>query len=160
MSDFALHPSNESPIQPTERIAIVVSRWNNSITEQLLLGAERMITSYALTSQQYDVYWCPGAFEIPLTAKKVIQSGKYEGIVALGAIIRGDTPHFDFVASGATQGIMQLMLETGVPIAFGILTVNDLEQATFRADPLRGNKGGEAVITLFEMLSLSRNQLS
>lgn len=160
MSDFALQPSNDSPIQPTERIAIVVSRWNNSITEQLLLGAERMLTKYAISEQQYDIYWCPGAFEIPLTAKKVIASGRYEGLVTLGAVIRGDTPHFEVVTSGTTQGIMQVMLETGMPIAFGVLTVNNPEQAAYRADPLRGNKGGEAVITLFDMLTLLRKQIS
>lgn len=160
MSDFALQPSNDAPLQPTERIAIVVSRWNNSITEQLLLGAESMLSRYAFPKQQYDVYWCPGAFEIPLTAKKVIESGHYVGLVTLGAVIRGDTPHFEVVTSGTTQGIMQVMLETGVPIAFGVLTVNNAEQAAYRADPLRGNKGGEAVITLFDMLTLLRKQIS
>jgi 6,7-dimethyl-8-ribityllumazine synthase len=107
-----------------------------------------------LPSNQLSIVWCPGAFEIPLTAKMLLKTGKYDGIIALGAVIRGSTPHFEYVSKAATDGILQVMLEFTAPIAFGVLTVDTEEQALERAVTTRGNKGGEAAITLFEMIAI------
>src|ERR1700730_17662342 len=118
--------------------AIVVARFNSAITEKLLAGAREALTKAGAKSQ--EVFYVPGAFELPFAAKKLAERGDFESIVALGAVIRGDTPHFDYVAGEAARGLQQAALETGIPIAFGILTTDNQEQAEARAGGAAGNK--------------------
>jgi 6,7-dimethyl-8-ribityllumazine synthase len=154
MADFTLKPPIGLHVNEGIRVAIVVSRWNDHITSQLLDGAKQACIRMGLTTDQIHIVRCPGAFEIPLSAKIILKTGKYDGLIALGAIIRGSTPHFEYVSRAATDGILQVMLEFETPISFGVLTVDHEEQALERASIDRGNKGAEAAITLFEMLAL------
>lgn len=154
MAEFTLGIPQHLTVLEGTRIGIVVSRWNNHITDQLLQGALQRCTMLGLDASHVDVFWCPGAYEIPITARMALDTGRYSGIIALGAIIRGATPHFDYVAGAASDGVMRVMLDTRKPIIFGILTVDSEEQAQERAQIERGNKGGEAAITLLEMLAL------
>jgi 6,7-dimethyl-8-ribityllumazine synthase len=132
------------------RLAVVVARFNSDITEKLLEGARRALgETHAETG---DVFYVPGAFELPLACKHL--APRYDALVALGAVIRGDTPHFDYVAGEAARGLQQVALETGVPIAFGVLTTNTHEQAAERAGGKHGNKGYDAVMTAVEMARL------
>jgi 6,7-dimethyl-8-ribityllumazine synthase len=134
------------------RFAIVVARFNAEITEKLRLGAEQALEK----AETKDVFHVPGAFELALAAKQLAESRRYDAIVALGAVVRGDTPHFDYVAQGAAQGIMQAMLETGTPISFGVLTTDDREQAEARAGGAHGNKGHDAAMTAVDMVRLAQ----
>jgi 6,7-dimethyl-8-ribityllumazine synthase len=154
MADFTLGISAQLKVPAGTRIGIVVSRWNNHITEQLLQGALQRCAEIGLPAADVDVFWCPGAYEIPITARMVLDTGRYHGIIALGAVIRGATPHFDYVAGAASDGVMRVMLETRRPVIFGVLTVDNEEQAQDRARMDRANKGGESAITLLEMLAL------
>lgn len=129
--------------------AILVARFNGAITEKLLDGAREAFTKSGAKSQQ--VFYVPGAFELPFAAKKLASRGGFDAIVALGAVIRGDTPHFDYVAGGAARGLQQVGLETGVPIIFGVLTTDNWEQAEARAGGAAGNKGFDAAMTAIEM---------
>jgi 6,7-dimethyl-8-ribityllumazine synthase len=129
--------------------AILVARFNSAITEKLLAGAREALTKAGAKSQ--EVFYVPGAFELPFAAKKLAERGDFDAIVALGAVIRGDTPHFDYVAAEAARGLQQAALETGVPIAFGVLTTDNREQAEARAGGAAGNKGFEAAMTAVEM---------
>lgn len=138
------------------RFGIVVSRWNEFITGRLLAGAEDAIRRHGGDMEQVDVAWVPGAFELPLIAQKMAESGRYDAVIALGAVIRGSTPHFDFVAAEATKGIAQASLKTGVPISFGLLTTDTIEQAIERAGTKAGNKGFEAATAAIEMANLIR----
>ena len=137
-------------------LAIVVSRWNGFITEGLLAGAVQALRSHGASDAQITVVWVPGAFEIPIACAKAARSGHYDGVIALGAVIRGATPHFDFVAGGVTDGIAQINLETGVPVSFGILTTDTIEQAAERAGQDAGNKGVEAALAAIEMINVLR----
>jgi 6,7-dimethyl-8-ribityllumazine synthase len=154
MADFTLGISAQLKVPAGTRIGIVVSRWNNHITEQLLQGALQRCAEIGLPAADVDVFWCPGAYEIPITARMALDTGRYHGIIALGAVIRGATPHFDYVAGAASDGVMRVMLETRRPVIFGVLTVDNEEQAQDRARMDRANKGGESAITLLEMLAL------
>jgi len=136
------------------RVAIVAARFNDFIVASLLKGALSAWTQSGGSDEQLLVVRVPGAFELPLAAKKLAASGRYEAIVALGCIIRGDTPHFDYVAGECARGLQLASLETGVPIAFGVLTVNEVEQALERSASGAGNKGAEALHTALEMASL------
>jgi 6,7-dimethyl-8-ribityllumazine synthase len=136
------------------RIALVVSRFNSFITERLLEGALDALQRHGVAAASCTVCRIPGAFEIPLVAKKLAQSGQYDGVICLGAVIRGDTPHFDYVAAEVSKGIAQTSLETGLPIAFGILTTNSVEQAIERAGTKAGNKGWDAALSLLETIDL------
>ncbi|MDX2084931.1 MAG: 6,7-dimethyl-8-ribityllumazine synthase [Candidatus Melainabacteria bacterium] len=138
------------------RVAIVVSRFNELITERLLNGALKTLQHCGVSPESITVAWVPGAFEIPLVAKKFAQSGRYEAVVALGCIIQGSTDHYDYVCSGVTSGIQSASLETGIPILFGVLTTQTLEQAFERAGAKAGNKGSEAALTALEMIHLLR----
>ena len=138
------------------KVAIINSRFNSFICDRLLDGALDALKRHGLADDAIAVFKVPGAFEIPLLAKKLATSGKYDGIVCLGAVIRGDTPHFDYVASEVSKGIAVTSLETGIPIAFGILTTNTIEQAIERAGSKAGNKGWDATVTLLEMIDLLR----
>jgi 6,7-dimethyl-8-ribityllumazine synthase len=138
------------------RFALVVSRFNDFIGQKLVEGAIDCILRHGGSEKDITVYRCPGAFELPMVAKKVALSGRYDAIVTLGAIIRGSTPHFDVIAAEATKGIAQVALDTGVPIAFGVLTTENLEQAIERAGTKAGNKGFDAAMTAIEMVNLYR----
>ena len=129
--------------------AILVARFNSAITEKLLSGAREALTKAGAKSQ--EVFYVPGAFELPFAAKKLAERGDFDAIVALGAVIRGETPHFDYVAGEAARGLQQAALETGVPIAFGVLTTDNREQAEARAGGAAGNKGFDAAMTAVEM---------
>ena len=129
--------------------AILVARFNSAITEKLLAGASEALTKAGAKSQ--EVFYVPGAFELPFAAKKLAERGDFDAIVALGAVIRGETPHFDYVAGEAARGLQQAALDTGVPIAFGVLTTDNREQAEARAGGAAGNKGFDAAMTAVEM---------
>ena len=135
------------------RFAIIVARFNAEVTEKLLAGAEEALAK----AKTKDAFYVPGAYELPLAAKQLALSGRYDAIIALGAVVRGGTPHFDFVAQGAAQGIMSAMLETQVPIAFGVLTTDSMEQALARAGGAHGNKGYDAAMTAVEMVHFSQS---
>ena len=139
-----------------QRIGIVAGRFNEFITGKLLGGAVDAFVRHGGEEQNITVAWVPGAFEIPLTAQKMVESGKYDAVVCLGAVIRGATPHFDMVANEATKGVAQVGLRTGVPVIFGILTTDSIEQAVERAGTKAGNKGFEAVTTAIEMINLMK----
>ncbi len=137
-----------------QRIGIVAGRFNEFITAKLLGGAVDAFVRHGGEERNITVAWVPGAFEIPLTAQKMVESGKYDAVVCLGAVIRGATPHFDMVANEATKGVAQVGLRTGVPVIFGILTTDSIEQAVERAGTKAGNKGFDAVTTAIEMINL------
>lgn len=139
------------------RIAVIVARFNSFITEALLNGALDCLRRHGVDPENLDVIRVPGAFEMPLVLKKVATSQRYDGAVCLGAVIRGDTPHFDFVAAENAKGIHQVMLQNDFPATNGVLTTNTLEQAIERAGVKAGNKGGEAAIALIELISVLKN---
>jgi 6,7-dimethyl-8-ribityllumazine synthase len=136
------------------RFAIVVSRYNEFIGSKLLDGALDTLRRHEVAANDITVAWCPGAFEIPLVAKKLAGTGQFDAVICLGAVIRGATPHFDYVAGEATKGIAQTSLELGVPIAFGLLTTESIEQAIERAGTKSGNKGAEAAMSAIEMANV------
>lgn len=136
------------------KFAIVAGRFNSLITEKLIAGAEDALKRHGGSPENLDLVWVPGAFEIPLMAKECALRGEYQGIICLGAIIKGHTPHFDYVAAEAAKGIGHVSLETGVPVIFGVLTVDTIEQAIERAGTKAGNKGFEAMATAIEMVDL------
>jgi 6,7-dimethyl-8-ribityllumazine synthase len=129
------------------RFAIVVARFNSAITEKLVAGAQQALTEAGAKASQ--VFSVPGAFELPMAAQKLAKA--FDGIIALGAVIRGETPHFEFVAGAAARGLLQVSLETGTPVAFGVLTTNTLAEAEARAGGAHGNKGYDAAMTAIEM---------
>lgn len=137
-------------------LAIVISRFNEFVSSKLLDGAVDYLTRHDVDMDRVDVFWVSGAFEIPLTAKKLAKSKKYDGIICIGAVIRGDTPHFSYIAAEVTKGIAQVALETELPIAYGILTTDTIEQAIERAGTKAGNKGWSAAETVIEMITLLR----
>jgi 6,7-dimethyl-8-ribityllumazine synthase len=134
------------------KIALVASRFNDIIVDRLISGSVDYLTRHGLASESITIVRTPGAFELPLVCGKVAKSGKYDGIVALGAIIRGETPHFDFVANEAAKGLAHICLETGVPIGFGLLTTENIEQAIERAGSKAGNKGVDAAAAMLETI--------
>ena len=138
------------------KIGIVVSRFNGFITTKLLDGALDSLKRHGVNLDDVDVFWTPGAFEIPATAKRLAEKGKYDAIVCLGAVIRGATPHFDYVANESAKGIAQVGLNTGVPVIYGVITTDTIEQAIERAGTKAGNKGAEAAVTAIEMANLYR----
>ena len=135
-------------------IAILVTRWNSFITDNLLAGALRALGRNEVTEKQITVVYVPGAFELPLTAQKLAQTGKYAAIIALGCVIRGGTPHFEYVSAGATEGLNRVQLDSGIPVTFGVLTVDNTEQAIERSGEDPNNKGEEAALTALEMVRL------
>ncbi len=137
-----------------QRIGIVAARFNEFITSKLLGGAIDAFVRHGGEENQLDVAWVPGAFEVPLVAKKMAASGKYDAVVCLGAVIRGATPHFDMVANEATKGIANVGLQAEIPVIFGILTTDSIEQAVERAGTKAGNKGFDAMTTAIEMVNL------
>lgn len=139
------------------RYALVIPRWNACVTENLLDGAIGALKRHGVPETNITVIRCPGAFELPLVVKKVVKQGQFDAVVALGAVIRGGTPHFDFVAGECVKGIASVMLEHEVPVSFGVLTVDTIEQAIERAGTKMGNKGEEAAMAAFEMVSLLKH---
>lgn len=138
------------------RIAVVLARFNQSVTDRLLAGALEALAQHGVASDAIDVATVPGAFELPLCAQRLAATGRYDAIVCLGAVIRGETPHFEYVAGEAAQGIGEVSRRQDLPIAFGVLTTDTIEQALARAGGERGNKGFEAVVTALEMVQMLR----
>lgn len=136
------------------RYGIVVSRFNEFISSKLLGGALDGLTRHGVQDEEVTVAWTPGSFEVPLVAKRMAASGKFDAVLALGAVIRGSTPHFDYVAGEAAKGVAIASLETGVPVIFGILTTDTIEQAVERAGTKSGNKGFDAAVSAIEMVNL------
>ena len=146
----------EVKIDGDVRIAIVASRFNSAIVDQLLSGALEALARHQVDESAIDVYQVPGAFELPLIAKRIARRQEHDAIIALGAVIRGDTPHFEYVAGSCTQGLSEVALQMEIPVAFGVLTVDTIEQAIERSGTEAGNKGAEAALTAIEMISLLR----
>ena len=139
------------------RFAIIASRWNEFITSRLLSGAEDGLRRHGVdTDSRLDIVWVPGCYEIPLVAQRLAATGNYDCVITLGAVIRGSTPHFDYVASEVAKGVAQASMASGVPIVFGVLTTDTIEQAVERAGTKAGNKGFEAALTGIEMVSLMK----
>ncbi len=136
------------------RIAVVVSRWNELITRPLLQGAHDALRRCGADESAIEVIHVPGSYEIPIAVQALARSGRFQAIVALGCIIRGATSHYDLIASAVTSGISRVMLDTGIPVGFGVLTTENIEQAMERAGSKAGNKGAEAALTAVEMASL------
>lgn len=136
------------------KIAIVVARFNEFITSKLLSGCVDCLIRHEAADEDLIVAWVPGAFEIPMAAKKLAESGKYDAVICLGAVIRGATPHFDYVCAEASKGIAQVSMQTGVPVAFGVLTTENIQQAVERAGTKAGNKGVDCAMTAMEMVNL------
>ena len=137
------------------RFAIVAARFYRELTDQLIDGARRALTDCGVSPGDIELYDVPGCFEIPLACRKLIDDGNFDALVALGAVIRGETAHFDFVAGQCARGIMDVQLEAGVPIGFGVLTTDTLAQAEERADPARGDKGYEAAMAAAALVTIS-----
>jgi 6,7-dimethyl-8-ribityllumazine synthase len=138
------------------KFAVVSTRWNHLIVDRLVEGAELAFVQHGGKTEHLDHFVAPGSYEIPLIARKLAESGRYDAVVCLGAVIKGDTDHYDFVAGGAAQGILNTSLHTGVPVAFGVLTTDTVEQALNRAGIKAGNKGAEAVLAMIETVNLLR----
>ena len=136
------------------KVGIVASRFNDMITKELLAGALDCLKRHGVDENDIHVYWVPGALEIPRIARELADSGQFDGVVCLGAVIRGATPHFDIVANEASKGIARLSMESDVPVIFGVLTTENIEQALERAGTKAGNKGFDAAVAAIEMVNL------
>jgi 6,7-dimethyl-8-ribityllumazine synthase len=143
-------------VEKGDKFAFVVSRFNDFIVDRLVSGATDCVLRHGGTEAQIDIVKVPGSFELPQVALQVARSGNYSGIAVLGAVIRGGTPHFDMIAAEVTKGTAQVALETGVPVVFGVLTTDTVEQAIERAGTKMGNKGWEACMSLLEMVDLAK----
>ncbi len=139
------------------KIAIVASRFNDFITNNLIEGAIDVLTRHNVNEDNITIVKVPGAFEIPLTCKKITKTGKYDAIIALGAVIRGSTPHFDYVSAEVSKGIANVSLDSGIPVIFGVLTTDTIEQAIERAGTKAGNKGAESALSAIEMVNLFKS---
>ncbi|WP_128655960.1 6,7-dimethyl-8-ribityllumazine synthase [Paenibacillus sp. 598K] len=138
------------------KYGIVVGRFNEFITSRLLSGALDALKRHGATEEEIEIAWVPGAFEIPLIAQKMAESGKYDAVITLGTVIRGSTPHFDYVCNETAKGVAAIALKTGVPTIFGVLTTDSIEQAVERAGTKAGNKGWEAAASAIEMANLTK----
>jgi 6,7-dimethyl-8-ribityllumazine synthase len=136
------------------RYALVVSRFNEFITEPLLDGALRTLRRHGIDTDDATVAWVPGCYEVPLACMKLAQTGDFDAVIALGCVIRGGTPHFEYVSHAVTEGVNEVVLRTGLPVAFGVLTTDTVEQAKERADPHGHNKGEEAALAAIEMVGV------
>jgi 6,7-dimethyl-8-ribityllumazine synthase len=139
---------------PPGRFVLVAARFNQVVVERLVAGARDGLMRHGVSEERIDLVWVPGSFEIPLVAQRLAQSGQYAAILCLGAVIRGDTDHYDQVAGSATSGIARVGLDAGIPVVFGLLTCENLEQAMNRAGGKSGNKGFDAALTAIEMVNL------
>ena len=140
----------------SEKIAIVAARFNEFIVSKLISGAEDTLLRHGVAADNITLAWVPGAFEIPVLAQKLAQSGKYDAVICLGAIIRGSTSHYDYVCAEVSKGIAQVGMQTGVPCLFGVLTTDNIEQAIERAGTKAGNKGADCALGALEMIDLMR----
>jgi 6,7-dimethyl-8-ribityllumazine synthase len=138
------------------KIGVVVSRFNELLSSRLLSGAIDGLTRHDVNESDVDVAWVPGAFEIPFVAKRMAESGRYDAVLALGVVIRGGTPHFEYVAAEVSKGVAKASLDTGVPVVFGVITADTIEQAVERAGTKSGNKGWSAAESAIEMANLVR----
>ena len=138
------------------RFGLVVSRFNEFISSRLLAGAQDALLRHGVAEADIEVAWTPGSYEIPLVAKKMAGAGKYSAVICLGAVIRGGTPHFDYISAEVSKGVAKVGLETGVPVLFGIITADTLEQAIERAGTKEGNKGFDAAVDAIEMANLMK----
>jgi 6,7-dimethyl-8-ribityllumazine synthase len=138
------------------KFGIVVSRFNDFVTGRLLDGAQDTLSRHGVKEQDIEIAWTPGSFEIPLVAKKMAESGRYDAVVCLGAVIRGGTPHFDYIAAEVSKGIAKVSLDTGLPVILGVITADTLEQAIERAGMKAGNYGSQAAAHAIEMANLAR----
>jgi 6,7-dimethyl-8-ribityllumazine synthase len=136
------------------KFAVVISRFNEFITGKLLEGAQDALKRHGVSDADVDIAWAPGAFEIPLVAKKLAETKNYDAVICLGAVIRGATPHFEYVAGEVSKGVAKVGLDTGVPILYGIITADNLEQAIERAGTKAGNRGFDAAVNAIEMANL------
>jgi len=136
------------------KIGIVAGRFNEFITSKLVGGALDVLKRNDVSEENIDIAWVPGAFEIPLITKKLANTGKYDAIITLGAVIKGSTPHFDYVCAEVSKGVAQISLQTGLPVIFGVLTTNNIEEAIERAGTKAGNKGADAAFSAIEMINL------
>jgi len=139
------------------KFGVVVSRFNEFITRKLLDGAQDALLRHGVGEDDIDIAWVPGSFEIPLVAKKLAETKKYDAIICLGAVVRGATPHFEYIAAEVTKGIAKVGLETGLPVSYGVITTDNLEQAIERAGTKAGNKGFDAAVDAIEMANLLKN---
>lgn len=139
------------------KFGLVIGRFNEFITNKLLGGALDALNRHGVAEQDIEVAWVPGAFEIPMVASKMVSMDKYDAVICLGAVIRGATPHFDFVAGEVSKGVAKVGLDSGVPTIFGVITADSIEQAIERAGTKAGNKGWDAAVTAIEMANLMRN---
>lgn len=137
-------------------LAIVVSRFNQRLTERLLAGAQEALAKHGVDPERVDVVHVPGSFELPLTAQRLAETGRYQAVVCLGCVLRGETPHFDYVAGQAASGIARVGLDTRVPVIFGVVTADTLQQALDRVGGREGNKGFDAVLAAIEMANLMK----
>jgi 6,7-dimethyl-8-ribityllumazine synthase len=140
----------------SEKIAIVAARFNEFIVSKLISGAEDTLLRHGVAADNITLAWVPGAFEIPFLAQKLAQSGKYDAVICLGAVIRGSTSHYDYVCAEVSKGIAQVGMQTGVPCLFGVLTTDNIEQAIERAGTKAGNKGADCALGALEMIDLMR----
>ncbi len=136
------------------KVGIVISRFNDFITSNLLEGAKDALLRHGVSEEDIEIAWVPGSFEIPMITQKMVESSKYDGIICLGAVIRGDTPHFEYVSSEVSKGIARIGMDAEIPVTFGILTTDTIEQAVERAGTKAGNKGFEAAVSMIEMANL------
>ena len=139
------------------KFGVVVSRFNEFISKKLLEGAQDALLRHGVSQDDIDIAWVPGSFEIPLVAKKLAQTKRYDAVICLGTVVRGATPHFEYIAAEVSKGIARLGLETGLPISYGIITADTLEQAIERAGTKAGNRGFDAAVSAIEMANLLRN---
>jgi len=139
------------------RIATVVARFNQHVTSRLEVGVIETLTEHGVVGDDAPVFRVPGAFELPVVAKRLAEAGEWDAVICVGAVIRGDTPHFDYVAGECAAGLARVALDTGVPVVFGVLTTDDLDQAYARAGGAEGNKGSEAAATALETAALLRS---
>lgn len=138
------------------KFGIIISRFNEFISSKLLAGAIDALTRHGADESKIEIAWTPGSFEIPLMAKKMASSGKYDAVICIGAVIRGSTPHFDFVANEVSKGVALVSIETEIPVIFGVLTTDNIEQAIERAGTKSGNKGFDAAMSAIEMANLMK----
>ncbi|MFC6180205.1 6,7-dimethyl-8-ribityllumazine synthase [Lactiplantibacillus daowaiensis] len=138
------------------KIGIVVARFNNFVTEKLLAGAQDSLLRHGVDADAIDVAWVPGAFEIPLATQQLAATNRYDGLITLGAVIRGETSHYDYVCNEVSKGVAQVGLQTGLPTMFGVLTTDTVEQAVNRAGVKGGNKGADCALSVLEMINLKR----
>lgn len=139
------------------KFGLVVSRFNEFITKKLLDGAQDALLRHGVNQEDIEITWAPGSFEIPLVAKKLAQTKRYDAVICLGAVVRGGTPHFEYIAAEVTKGIAQVSLDTGLPVIYGVITADTLEQAIERAGTKMGNKGFDAAVTAIEMANLLKS---